>query len=115
MIQINDLTRRGVKVVALERAETVGDLGGNLDTLVERITDPMYAGGAVVARNVLKCHLHGLGTKRKKPLKQLQLIEEIPFEKEFEELLEKHGYESEGTADVAAVIAKELKLYKEKD
>lgn len=71
MIKISDKTNHGVKVIALDSSETVGDLGGypkyiegvpeslwnprgTLDTLVERISDPMYAGGAVVARNVLK-------------------------------------------------------------
>ena len=129
MIQVNDLTRRSFKVAALDDNETISDLGGypkhiegvpaslwnthgNLDFRVERISDPMYAGGAVVIRNALKQRLYGLGMKRPKPSRQFHLIEEIPFEDDFQKLLEKHGYKSEESADVAAIIAKELGLFK---
>ena len=141
MIRINDLTRRSFKVVALDDNETVGDLGGypkhiedvpeslwnprgNLDFRVERISDPLYAGGAVMIRNALKWKgnamtniYHKSGDLTDNRLDNLtsvlteQVIMNRALNREFNALIKSHGYENEESADVAAIVANELKLF----
>ena len=145
MIRINDLTHRSFKVVALDDNETVGDLGGypkhiedvpeslwnprgNLDFKVERISDPLYAGGAVVIRNALHLKLHGKGNAMYKvfhkdgDLNNNQLdnltsnltrqeIINCALNGEFNALIKSHGFDNEESADVAAIVANELKLF----
>ena len=130
-IRINDRTNRklkpaAAKVIALDSDEKIVDLGG-FDKYIEGYPNTLWnpqgnldykrevIGNKTLARNTIRILLRGRNRMTSDlPVENKPVIDTDRLTKEFNELLEQHGFDSEQSADVALMVASGLKLGKEK-